>query len=90
MTSPNFPPVAGALPPADQIDFLRDRYPENVIGFSTHEMTDWSSSILMAYAKGARTFERHIDIEADGIPVSKYCTLPAQADTWFKSYKKAI
>ncbi len=74
----------------NQIDFLRDRYPENVIGYSTHEMTDWSSSILMAYAKGARTFERHIDIEADGIPVSKYCTLPAQADTWFKSYKKAI
>jgi N-acetylneuraminate synthase len=30
--------------------------------------------MMMAYAKGARTFERHIDIEADGIPVSSYCT----------------
>ncbi len=74
----------------NQVDFLRDRYPENVIGFSTHEMTDWTSSIMIAYAKGARTFERHIDIDADGIPVSKYCTLPEQADTWFKAYKKAI
>lgn len=74
----------------NQVDFLRNRYPENVIGFSTHEMTDWSSSIMIAYAKGARTFERHIDIDADGIPVSKYCTLPEQADTWFKSWKKAV
>lgn len=74
----------------NQVDFLKDRYPENVIGFSTHEMTDWTSSIMIAYAKGARTFERHIDIEADGIPVSKYCTLPEQADIWFKAHKKAM
>ena len=74
----------------NQIDFLKDRYPDNVIGFSTHEKTDWESSIKIAYAKGARTFERHIDIEADGIPVSPYCTLPEQCDIWFKAWKKAI
>ena len=73
----------------NQIDFLRNRYPGITIGFSSHEYHDWSSSIMMAYAKGARTFERHIDIEADGIPVSPYCTLPEQCDTWFKSFKKA-
>lgn len=74
----------------NQIDFLRERYPNNVIGYSTHEYHDWSSSVMMAYAKGARTFERHIDIEADGIPVSKYCTVPSQADAWFKAWKKAV
>jgi hypothetical protein len=58
------------------------------VGFSTHEYTDWESSILIAYAKGARTFERHIDIEADGIPVSPYCTLPQQADRWFKAFQR--
>lgn len=73
----------------NQIDFLRNRYPGITIGFSSHEYHDWSSSIMMAYAKGARTFERHIDIEADGIAVSPYCTLPEQCDTWFKSFKKA-
>ena len=73
----------------NQIDFLRERYPDVVIGFSTHEYRDWTSSIMMAYAKGARTFERHIDIEADGIAVSPYCTLPAQCDQWFKSFQKA-
>lgn len=74
----------------NQIDFLRTRYPDTVIGLSTHEMTDWSSSVLMAYAKGARTFERHIDIDFEGTPVSSYCTLPHQADQWFKAFNKAV
>ncbi len=73
----------------NQIDFLRKRYPDLTVGLSTHEYHDWTSSILLAYAKGARTFERHIDIEADGIPVSPYCTLPEQCDVWFKAYHKA-
>ncbi|OGG11304.1 N-acetylneuraminic acid synthase [Candidatus Gottesmanbacteria bacterium RBG_13_45_10] len=73
----------------NQIDFLKNRYPGHVIGFSTHEYHDWFSSMLIAYAKGARTFERHIDIDKDGIPVSKYCSLPHQIDTWFKAYQKA-
>lgn len=74
----------------NQIDFLRQRYPGNVIGFSSHECCDWRSSIMVAYAKGARTFERHIDIDADDIPVSRYCSLPEQVDEWFKAYRKAV
>jgi N-acetylneuraminate synthase len=73
----------------NQIDFLRDRYPEHVIGFSTHEWHDWSSSMLVAYAKGARTFERHVDIEGDGVKISPYCSLPDQVDQWFKAFHKA-
>ena len=73
----------------NQIDFLRSRYPHNTIGFSTHECTDWTSSMLIAYAKGARTFERHIDIDSDGTKVSPYCSLPHQVDQWFKAYYKA-
>jgi N-acetylneuraminate synthase len=74
----------------NQIDFLRERYPDNVIGFSTHERRDWHTSIAIAYAKGARTFERHIDIEADGVEVSPYCSLPPQIDEWFRAYKKTV
>ncbi|HEY2483218.1 MAG TPA: N-acetylneuraminate synthase family protein [Caulobacteraceae bacterium] len=73
----------------NQIDFLRARFPDITIGFSSHEMTDWRSSMLIAYAKGARTFERHVDIDDDGVQVSPYCTLPSQADTWFKAFHKA-
>jgi sialic acid synthase SpsE len=74
----------------NQIDYLRERYPDHVIGFSTHEYGDWHSSMLISYAKGARTWERHIDIEEDGIPVSPYCSLPHQIDAWFKAYHKAV
>jgi sialic acid synthase SpsE len=73
----------------NQIDFLRNRYPDHVIGFSTHEYRDWKSSMLIAYAKGARTFERHIDIDDDGIKVSPYCSLPDQVDEWFKAFHQA-
>ena len=72
----------------NQIDFLVNRYPDNVIGYSTHEYHSWDMSTAIAYAKGARTFERHIDIEMDGVPVSSYCTKPAEADLWFKAYNK--
>jgi N-acetylneuraminate synthase len=72
----------------NQIDFLRNRYPTNTIGFSTHEHTDWTNSMLIAYAKGARTFERHIDI-SDGAEGSPYCSLPHQIDEWFRAFNKA-
>ncbi len=73
----------------NQIDFLRQRYPRHVIGFSTHEYKDWTSSMLLAYAKGARTFERHVDIQTDGMTVSPYCSVPEQVDTWFKAFHRA-
>lgn len=73
----------------DQIDFLKDRFPNTVIGFSTHEFNSWDVSMHIAYAKGARTFERHIDIDYQDVPVSPYCSLPEQVDTWFKAFKKA-
>jgi len=72
-----------------QIDYLKARYPNHVIGLSSHEYHDWHSSMLISYAKGARTWERHIDIEFDGVPVSNYCSLPHQVDEWFKYFHKA-
>ncbi len=74
----------------NQIDFLKNRYPDNVIGFSTHERNeDIESGMLIAYAKGARTFERHIDIESEEHPVSPYCSTPKDLDRWIKAYQKA-
>ena len=65
----------------DQIDYLKKRYPNNVIGFSTHEYNDWKNSMLISYSKGARTWERHIDIEYEGNDwrdkkISPYCSTP--------------
>ena len=73
----------------NQIDYLRRRYPEHVIGYSTHEYTDWHSSMLISYGKGARSWERHIDIQHGDYAVASYCSLPEQTDTWFKAFNKA-
>lgn len=73
----------------NQIDFLRNRYPGHTIGYSCHEYRDWETSMLISYAKGARTWERHIDINSDGITPDKHCSLPEHIDRWFKAYKRA-
>jgi sialic acid synthase SpsE len=73
----------------DQIDYFRERYPGHVIGFSSHESRDWQASMYISYAKGARTWERHIDIHDEGIAVSPYCSLPEQIDQWFKAFHTA-
>jgi sialic acid synthase SpsE len=73
----------------NQIDFLRNRYPDHAVGLSSHEYHDWSGSMLISVAKGARVWERHVDVEEGGIPVSPYCSLPEQVDEWFKSFAKA-
>jgi N-acetylneuraminate synthase len=44
---------------------------------------------LIAHAKGARTFERHIDIKTDDKPFSPYCSTPEQIAHWFQAFKKA-
>lgn len=73
----------------DQIDYLKNRYPNHVIGLSTHEYNDWHSSMMISYGKGARTWERHVDIEHEGVPVSSYCSIPSNCDSWFKAFHKA-
>jgi N-acetylneuraminate synthase len=78
----------------NQIDYLKNKYPSLVIGLSTHEYHDWHSSMLISYAKGARTWERHIDMPYpnghEQKEVSKYCSLPHQVDEWFKAFNKAV
>jgi sialic acid synthase SpsE len=73
----------------NQIDFLKHRYPSVTIGLSTHEYRNWTYSIVIAYAKGARTFERHIDIETPDHPISPYCSTPEQIRHCFEAFHKA-
>lgn len=74
----------------NQIDFLKRRYKNHIIGFSTHECNEnIEVPMYIAYAKGARTFERHIDINYNNVPVSPYCSLPEDLDKWIKAYQYA-
>lgn len=73
----------------DQIDYLRNRHPDNIIGFSSHEYHNWTNSMIASYSKGARTWERHIDIDEDDVKVSAYNSLPDNVHEWFQAYQKA-
>ena len=72
----------------NQIDFLRQRYPHHTIGLSTHEYHDWNTSLAIAYGKGARSFERHVDIDDGATKVSPYCSVPEQIDEWFQTWNR--
>ena len=44
----------------------------------------------MAYAKGARIFEKHIGIETEHIALNKYSANPAQTRQWLQKYLDAV
>jgi len=74
----------------NQIDLFLKRYPDVTVGWSTHEEQDETAPIQIAYAKGARMFERHVGIENDKIKLNKYSSTPEQVDVWFGAYNKAV
>ena len=71
------------------IETLTSRYPGKVIGWSTHENPDETAPIQVAYAKGARLFERHVGIETDTIKLNAYSSTPQQIDRWLSAYRTA-
>lgn len=71
----------------NQLDFLRNRYPNHPIGLSTHEHGNSALSMYMSYAKGIRLWEKHIDIEDKNI--SSYSCIPEELNSWFQAFKKA-
>ena len=73
-----------------QIDVLRSRYPRRTIGWSTHEAPDETDAVLIAVAKGARMFERHVGVATDAITLNTYSSTPAQIDRWLQAYRRAV
>jgi len=74
----------------NQIDLLRQRYPEINIGYSTHEEPDNFESVKVAIAKGATVFEKHVGVKARGIELNNYSVIPKQAKQWLLSAKEAF
>lgn len=73
----------------NQIEILRNRYPGIVVGFSTHEDPSNTNAIRVAYAKGARIFEKHVGVETDEIKLNAYSATPEQTAEWIAAYKEA-
>jgi N-acetylneuraminate synthase len=78
-----------------QIGALCRRYPDKVIGFSSHEGRWQHSPIGIAYAQGARIFERHVGIDTtmsvDPNPISlnAYSAGPGYVEQWIRDYQSA-
>jgi sialic acid synthase SpsE/mannose-6-phosphate isomerase-like protein (cupin superfamily) len=71
------------------IEALRRRYPETVIGYSTHEAPENLAAVRMAVAKGARMLERHVGIAEGPHALNAYSSTPAQAEEWVKAARHA-
>lgn len=73
----------------DFIDRMKKRYPEIVIGYSGHEDPDDNLVAMMAAAKGAEIFERHVGLPTETIKLNAYSMNPEQADAWVASILRA-
>ncbi len=74
----------------NQIDVLKKRFPNIPIGFSTHEDPNDFNPIRIAYAKGARIFERHVGMQTKKHKLNKYSSSPAQISKWVEAYKETV
>jgi N-acetylneuraminate synthase len=72
-----------------QIELLCRRYPDKIIGFSTHEDPDDLAPVQVAVAKGAQILERHVGVETDEIQLNAYSSTPVQIDRWIKAAQNA-
>lgn len=73
----------------NQIELLKFRFPDVPIGFSTHEVPDNYSAIQIAFAKGARLFERHVGLETGKYKLNAYSSKPEQIVKWIQAYYEA-
>ncbi|HAH30712.1 MAG TPA: spore coat protein [Elusimicrobia bacterium] len=74
----------------NQIDFFRKRYPEAVIGYSTHEDPDNYAAVQIAIGKGASILERHVGLKTEKYDVNQYSSRPDQAEKWLSSARDAF
>lgn len=74
----------------NQIDLLRSHFPHVPIGFSTHEAPVNLESGMMAVAKGATIFERHVGYRTDKYPLNEYSLNPVQTEQWMGLIEQAF
>lgn len=83
-------PTLGDKLRLNRIELLKSRFPDVAIGFSTHENPDNNTAIQIAYAKGARLFERHVGLETDKYKLNAYSSRPEQIASWIHAYYDAV
>ena len=74
----------------NQINFIRNRYEDIQVGFSTHEVPDALDPVKLAIAKGAMIFEKHVGVKTEKYSLNDYSATPEQADMWLKAASEAF
>ena len=74
----------------NQIEFLKNRYQHLPIGFSTHEEPDNFDSVMIAVAKGANLFEKHVAVITEEYDKNAYSCTPEQMHQWLLSATRAF
>ncbi len=73
-----------------RIDALRARYPEVRIGFSTHEDPSHTEPVMLAIAKGASAFEKHVGLSTERHALNGYSADPEQVRAWLTAAARAF
>jgi sialic acid synthase SpsE/quercetin dioxygenase-like cupin family protein len=69
-----------------QIDLLKKRYPDIIVGYSTHEDPNETEAVKMAIALGAEIFEKHVGVGE----LNAYSANPRQVAAWLKSAQEGF
>ena len=74
----------------NQIDILKNRYPNISIGYSTHEEPNEFDAIQIAIGKGVSISEKHVAVATEKYPPNAYSVTPEQIDCWLEKAFKAL
>jgi len=74
----------------NQIDLLKQRYPNLPIGYSTHEEPAQVDAIKLALAKGIELAEKHVAVLTEKYQPNAYSVTPDQMDSWLFAAVSAI
>ncbi len=74
------------------IGYMRNLFPDIKIGFSTHEGNDSALTGALAYAQGARIFEKHIALEdkVKGYSINDYSCQPKDLEEWLQNLANSV
>ncbi|OGY07404.1 MAG: spore coat protein [Candidatus Blackburnbacteria bacterium RIFCSPHIGHO2_01_FULL_40_17] len=74
----------------NQIDLLRERYPDVPVGYSTHKEPENNLAIALALAKGARIIEKHVGVRTKKYDLNTYSSTPKQVEKSLKIASEAL
>ena len=73
-----------------RIDALRLRYPKVTDRFFNPRNPDVSEPVMLALAKGATVFEKHVGLPTERFALNAYSANPAQVRQWLQAAARAL